>query len=100
MNYLVSYDIQDNRLRLKLAKLLLRNGCERIQKSVFLAPEYNTRELMILKQDISALVQNVLSSRDSIWILPLQQQQLLDATLWGQENPVKDFLKELYYYFV
>ena len=100
MNYLVSYDIHDNKLRLKLAKLLLRNGCERIQKSVFLAPEYNNRDALLIKQDIEHLVQGVLGPNDSIWMLPLQQQQLLNAKLWGQKNPVDDFVKELYYYFV
>lgn len=38
-SYLISYDIGDDRLREKVAALLQREGCTRIQKSVFFAPK-------------------------------------------------------------
>src|SRR5690554_272737 len=36
MNYLVLYDIENNKVRTLVAKFLLKRGCIRVQKSVFL----------------------------------------------------------------
>lgn len=36
--YLIIYDISENRIRTKVAKLLIRHGYERIQLSVFAGP--------------------------------------------------------------
>ena len=38
MPYLVSYDIEDDRLRLSVANRLLAIGCLRLQRSVFAGP--------------------------------------------------------------
>lgn len=38
MMYLIIYDITENRIRTKVAKLLVKNGYERIQLSVFAGP--------------------------------------------------------------
>ena len=57
----MSYDIHDNTLRLKVAKILLKSGLYRIQKSVFLGnldgvneePVVKALENMSLHQDWS-----------------------------------------------
>ena len=37
MNYLIFYDIADDKVRVQISKYLIKRGCKRIQKSVFLA---------------------------------------------------------------
>lgn len=71
--HLVSYDISDNRLRLKLAKLLLRYGLHRMQYSVFMG-EMKDAALGRLHAQISTYPQaKNWTPEDSILILPLHQ---------------------------
>lgn len=71
--YLVSYDISNNGLRLKSAKLLLRAGCYRIQYSVFMGTLRSSvlnrlhKELRQLEKDKRWL------STNSIMLFPLHQ---------------------------
>lgn len=37
MIYFVMYDIEDNKVRTQVAKYLIRKGCTRVQKSIFIA---------------------------------------------------------------
>lgn len=56
MRYVVAYDIEDDRLRLRIAKILGRYGV-RVQKSVFecaLEPETITRLTHRLEREIEA----------------------------------------------
>ncbi|GAB4336990.1 MAG: hypothetical protein OHK0038_15330 [Flammeovirgaceae bacterium] len=39
MNYLITYDVSNKKLRNKICKCLEKNDCKRVQKSVFLAKE-------------------------------------------------------------
>ena len=56
MFYFLSYDISNDRLRLKVSKHLLASGCFRLQKSVFIAPNYKSKELQLLKKEVLKLI--------------------------------------------
>jgi CRISPR-associated endonuclease Cas2 len=71
--HLISYDIVHNRLRLKVAKLLLRYGLHRIQYSVFLG-EIKESALGRLQAQLLLLPQSPeWSPEDTILLLPLHQ---------------------------
>ena len=80
-NYLLSYDISEDRLRTKLAKLLLRLGCERIQKSVFIAPNFKAEELQQLRYEVDKLLEGNLEPQDSLLCLNLSARTLREL-LW------------------
>lgn len=87
----VSYDIQDNRRRVKLAKLLLRFG-KRVQKSVF-EIQLSDKELPVLVRQIERIIKE---EKDSVRIyrLPVQAAR---ASLWlGRRVEVRE---EAYYLF-
>ena len=56
MNFFICYDISDDKLRLRLSKLLLRSGCVRVQKSVFVATDFERAEMLRLKIKVERLV--------------------------------------------
>lgn len=71
--HLISYDIQDDRLRVKLAKSLIRYGMYRIQYSVFMG-NITDRPLGKIRQVLAQLAQEAAwSVEDSVMILPLHQ---------------------------
>lgn len=73
MNYLISYDISNNRLRLKAAKRILRAGLHRIQLSVFIG-EMRDSVTKALLLDLNQLTtQKDWKPTDSIFFLPLHQ---------------------------
>jgi len=84
-NYLISYDISSDRLRTKVAKILERHGCKRIQKSVFFAPRYLPDELKRLRADLSKLLTRAAEPADSILCVPIQKQYLVEV-IWEGEN--------------
>ena len=80
--YLISYDIADDRLRQKAARLLKRHG-ERIQKSVFLVKE-NATALRSLQQ---ALLE-MLTEEDSLLLRPCCDACYARASITGADSPV------------
>ena len=83
MPYLVSYDIENDRLRDKVAKRLIAAGCLRLQKSVFAGPISETafRELdRWLRQHIRA-------AGDSVFILDVGPETLRNADWIGAQAP-------------
>ena len=69
-NYVISYDISSNRLRNLLAKLLAKTGCERWQKSVFVAIDFEKTEIDRLKIQIKQLLANKAKPTDSVLCVP------------------------------
>ncbi|MEM8584677.1 MAG: CRISPR-associated endonuclease Cas2 [Bacteroidota bacterium] len=73
MNYLIAYDISNNRIRLKIAQLLRRAGLHRVQRSVFIGemrdPVANKLEVQL--KDLS--LKPEWEQNDHILILPLHQ---------------------------
>lgn len=71
--YLISYDITENNPRLKASRLLLRAGCFRVQKSVFIGTLTDAR-FQRLRKSLDGLRQRPhWSSTDQILLLPLHQ---------------------------
>lgn len=71
--HLISYDIQDDALRLQLAKLLIQFGLHRIQYSVFMG-RLKTSRLPKLQKALQHLqTEKRWHSEDSIMLLPLHQ---------------------------
>jgi len=93
MNHLVSYDISDNRLRLRIANMLKQSGCLRLQYSVFAG---NLRESVsyTLLQNLTALTKEPeWSDEDSVFILPLHQYSRDKLTILGNLPPDWDLMQ-------
>jgi CRISPR-associated endonuclease Cas2 len=91
MNYIISYDISDDRLRLKIAKHLLANGCFRLQKSVFIAPKFHPHTIKTLKQEVIAFL-NCPETLDTDSILCFQiSAKQLSAIWWQHPKPSISF---------
>jgi len=70
MIYFVMYDIESNKVRTQVVKYLIKKGCTRVQKSIFLA---NTRE-----------VQACYENNDSILLVPVSTDEIKAMNMIGQ----------------
>lgn len=81
MNYLVMYDIEDNKVRKLVSKYLEKQGCIRIQKSVFMAntdhPKFN--DIHGTLKDINEFYENT----DSIILVPVNVADVRSMKLIG-----------------
>lgn len=82
MIYFVMYDIEHNKIRTYMAKYLLKKGCIRVQKSIFLASTNRVLFDEIYKTLLD--VQSVYDNHDSIFMVPVSQEQLLAMKVIGQ----------------
>lgn len=98
MHYVISYDIENDRLRDKTAKILEKNGCLRVQKSVFVAPQMTNKHLDRLLADLkSRYARKPLGDRDSLLLIPLTKEHGAAIKVFGnnnilatlEENPLK-----------
>lgn len=89
MIFLLAYDLENDRLRTKLADRLLELGMERIQYSVFMgkAPEAS------LLESLEAFGET-LAPTDRVYLFRLQRQQVVDLQTWGQPPEVEELLNE------
>ena len=82
MTYLIMYDITNNKVRNQIAKYLLKQGCIRIQKSVYLANSKNKHF-----QDIHDTLKEVNSyyeNQDSIILVPINVSDVRSMKLIGK----------------
>lgn len=71
--HLISYDIQEDRIRVKLSKALIRYGLHRVQYSVFMG-EVRDSALEKIKTALDHLSKDKdWTGEDSVMILPLHQ---------------------------
>ncbi len=89
MNYLISYDISDDRQRDRLAKLLERRGCSRVQKSVFLAPNFKPEEIILLKSAVLRLITKKTEPNNSILCIPIEKDLMTHAVWYGNKSEWK-----------
>ena len=86
MLFFVMYDIESNKVRRLVVKYLIREGCTRIQKSIFLADRpmetYNK-----IKSDL-AEVQAAYDNDDSIIVLPVTTDYLRMMKVIGKNIDV------------
>jgi CRISPR-associated endonuclease Cas2 len=82
MNFLIMYDIADDRVRGYIAKYLLRQGCVRIQRSVFIARSENKhfQEILDTLKEVNAHYEN----EDSIILVPVNASDVRSMKLIGK----------------
>ncbi len=71
--HLISYDIQEDALRVKIAKLLIQYGLYRIQYSVFIGDVRDAALAKIEQALLDYAAGSQWSPADSVMILPLHQ---------------------------
>lgn len=90
MVYFVMYDIENNKVRTGISKYLLKKGCMRIQKSIFLAdssrPEFNEIHQTLRE------VQEVYDNCDSIMLVPVAADQLRAMKVIGKNIDMDLFM--------
>jgi CRISPR-associated endonuclease Cas2 len=82
MLYLIMYDIENNKVRTQVAKYLIKKGCLRIQKSVYLAKSSSA-----VMKDISRTlreINEIYENSDSIFVLPVPEEKFNNITVIGQ----------------
>ncbi len=82
--HLISYDIEYDRLRLHLAKLLIRAGLYRVQYSVFMGDIRETVWKRLYADLHKIAVSSDWQPTDSILILPLHQYTVDQREVIGQ----------------
>lgn len=94
MNILISYNIENNSLRLKLANQLLAHGLIRVQYSVFIGqvPDRYLRRLEKVLTDLTG--SDNWSEEDAILLLPLHQYSKDNLQSWGRTPSDWDLLNE------
>jgi CRISPR-associated protein Cas2 len=82
MIFFVMYDIEDNKVRRYVANYLIKCGCSRVQRSIFLADLPNAKYDQI-RNDLTQ-VQATYENMDSILIVPLSTDYLTAMRVIGQ----------------
>lgn len=82
MLFFVMYDIESDKVRRYVVKYLLKQGCIRVQRSIFLA-NLNASALEEIKQDL-AEVQAVYDNEDSVLIVPISTDYLKAMKVIGK----------------
>lgn len=82
MLYFILYDIENNKVRNQIAKYLIKNGCLRVQKSVFFAESERVLFDQIHK-DLKT-IQELYDNKDSIFFIPVSTDQLRSMKIVGQ----------------
>jgi CRISPR-associated protein Cas2 len=79
----IAYDIESNKVRTQIAKYLIRQGCHRVQKSVYVAqlPRSRYREMVEALRVINELYDN----EDSIFFLPVGEDNLNRMEIVGRD---------------
>lgn len=83
MLFFIMYDISSNKVRNLVSKFLIRKGCFRIQRSIFLADlSVDTYELI---RTNLAEVQSAYENEDSVLIVPISEGYLNLMRVIGQK---------------
>lgn len=82
MLYFIMYDIENNKVRNYIAKYLIKNGCVRVQKSIFLAD--TQRETFNEVHRTLKEVNDLYDNHDSIIFTPVSVDELRAMKLIGK----------------
>lgn len=82
MMFFVMYDIESNKVRRYVVKYLEKQGCTRIQRSIFLA-NLEMDKFNEIKNDLQE-VQSVYENHDSILVVPITAEYLKAMKIIGQ----------------
>lgn len=91
MVFFVMYDIENNKVRTHIAKYLIKKGCVRIQKSVYLAElkRDQYREIHTTLKEVQEMYEN----EDSILFVPVQHSIFESMKIIGQKIEF-DFIQD------
>ncbi len=92
MIFFVMYDIQNDKVRNHVSKYLLRMGCFRVQRSVFLADLPNDKYDKI-RSDLTE-VQEAYENKDSILVVPISTDYLTAMKIIGQTIDIDVITKQ------
>lgn len=90
MNYLIFYDIENDKVRRLIAKYLLSKGCIRIQKSVFLV-HCEFKKFDEIKDTLKE-INEVYENRDSIILSPLNIADARSMKLIGKNVNIEQIV--------
>ena len=79
----IMYDITSNKVRTLIAKFLLKKGCTRVQKSIFMA-DMPSDEVQDIAQKLTE-IQKMYDNNDSILIVPLSEDYARAMKIIGQD---------------
>ncbi|MCB9323924.1 MAG: CRISPR-associated endonuclease Cas2 [Lewinellaceae bacterium] len=82
MLYFVMYDIENDKVRNHIAKFLIRKGCTRVQKSIYLAD--TQRQVYAEIHKTLKEVQEVYDNHDSIFLVPVSSDDLRAMKIIGE----------------
>jgi len=82
MIYFVMYDIESTKVRTQIAKYLIKKGCTRVQRSVFIAS--TDRGIFDQIQGDLKEVQECYENKDSILLIPVSTDEIRAMKLIGQ----------------
>ena len=91
----IVYDISSNKTRTRVAKMCLKKGLSRVQKSVFLGSINETQ----LKSAVSESESLIDKETDSVYIFPFCQEDFKKIRILGQafdKAMVNDEIKEFF----
>jgi CRISPR-associated endonuclease Cas2 len=79
----IAYDIESNKVRTRVAKYLIAQGCHRIQKSVYFAQlsRHQYRDIVEALRVINDLYEN----QDSIFFLPVGEDNMSKFEVVGRD---------------
>lgn len=78
----ICYDIENDKIRRLVAKLLEKEGCIRVQKSVFFARIHRKRHARLA--DLLRQIHQLYDNQDSIMLLPVGEDMLNSLQCIGQ----------------
>ncbi|MCX7986302.1 MAG: CRISPR-associated endonuclease Cas2 [Bacteroidales bacterium] len=82
MLYFIMYDIENDKVRQQIAKYLIKKGCIRVQKSIFIA-ESDRKKYDELNQTLKE-VQAMYDNNDSIFFVPISVDELRAMKIIGR----------------
>ena len=82
MLFFVMYDIESNKVRQQISKYLLKMGCFRIQRSIFLA-DLSVEKYEQIRSDLTE-VQAFYENEDSILVVPVSTDLLKSMRIIGK----------------
>jgi len=82
MIYFIMYDIENDKIRNHIAKYLIRKGCIRVQKSVFIAESERKKydELHTTLKEVQQMYEN----NDSIFFIPISVDEVRAMKIIGK----------------
>lgn len=90
MIYFIMYDIENNKVRTAIAGYLEKNGCIRVQKSIFIAD--TTRQKFDEIYKTLKEVQEYYDNNDSIFFVPVSSDEIRAMKIVGQSIDFEFFL--------